>query len=119
MLPKGKLAAALDYALKAKDSFRRYLEDGRIPMTNNPAENAIRPFTVGRKNWLFSDSPRGAAASAAVYSLVETSKANGLDPEKYLNYVLTEMPGKNFKDNDELLEGWMPWSKGAQDNCKA
>ena len=119
MLPKGKLAAALDYALKAKDSFCRYLGDGRIPMTNNPAENAIRPFTVGRKNWLFSDSPRGAKASATIYSLVETSKANGLDPEKYLRYVLSEMPGKNFRDDPEMLEGWMPWSKGAQDNCKA
>ena len=88
-------------------------------MTNNPAENAIRPFTVGRKNWLFSDSPRCAKASATIYSLVETSKANGLDPEKYLRYVLSEMPGKNFRDNPEILEGWMPWSKGAQDNCKA
>ena len=119
MLPKGKLAAALDYALKAKDSFCRYLEDGRVPMTNNPAENAIRPFTVGRKNWLFSDSPRGAAASAAIYSLIETSKANGLEPEKYLCYIFSEMPGKNFRDNPEMLEGWMPWSNGAQDNCKA
>ena len=80
--------------------------------------NFIRPFTVGRKNWLFNDSPKGAKASAAVYSLIETSKANGLDPEKYLRYVLSEMPGKNFRDNPEMLEGWMPWSKGAQDNCK-
>ncbi len=119
MLPKGKLAAALDYALKAKDSFCRYLKDSRVPMTNNPAENAIRPFTVGRKNWLLSDSPRGAAASAAIYSLVETSKANGLDPEKYLSYVLTEMRGKSFIGNPEMLERWMPWSKDAQDNCKA
>ena len=119
VLPKGKLAQAVNYALNAREDLCRYLEDGRVPMTNNAAENAIRPFTVGRKNWLFSDSPKGADASAAIYSLIETSKANGLDPEKYLNYVLTEMPGKCFKDNDEMLEGWMPWSKGVQDNCKA
>ena len=97
----------------------RYLSDGRIPMTNNAAESAIRPFTIGRKNWLFSDSPKGAEASAAIYSIIETSKANGLDPEKYLSYVLTEMRGKSFVGNQEMLECWMPWSKVVQDNCKA
>ena len=111
LLPKSQTAKAVNYALNAKERLCRYLSDGRIPMTNNAAESAIRPFTVRRKNWLFSDSPKGAEASAAIYSLVETSKANGLDPEKYLSYVLTEMRGKNLKDNDELLEGWMPWSK--------
>ena len=88
-------------------------------MTNNVAESAIRPFTVGRKNWLFSDSPKGAEASAAIYSLVETCKASSIDPEKYLRYVLTEMPGRNFMNDPEMLEGWMPWSKAVQDNCKA
>ena len=119
LAPKFQTAKAANYALNAKERLCRYLEDGRVPMTNNAAESAIRPFTIGRKNWLFSDSPKGAKASAAIYSLIETSKANGLDPEKYLRYVLSEMPGKHFKDNPEMLEGWMPWSKGAQDNCKA
>ena len=119
LLPKFQTAKAVNYALNAKERLCRYLGDGRIPMTNNAAESAIRPFTVGRKNWLFSDSPKGAEASAAVYSLVETSKANGLDPEKYLSYVLTEMRGKSFVGNPEMLERWMPWSKDAQDNCKA
>ena len=117
--PKFQTAKAVNYALHAKERLCLYLGDGRVPMTNNVAESAIRPFTVGRKNWLFSDSPRGAEASAAIYSLVETSKANGIDPEKYLRYVLTEMPGRNFMDNPEMLEGWMPWSKDIQDNCKA
>ena len=119
LLPKFQTAKAVNYALNAKERLCRYLSDGRIPMTNNAAESAIRPFTVGRKNWLFSDSPKGAEASAAVYSLVETSKANGLDPEKYLSYVLTEMRGKSFVGNPEMPERWMPWSKDAQDNCKA
>ena len=113
------LFRSVNYALHAKERLCRYLGDGRIPMTNNVAESAIRPFTVGRKNWLFSDSPRGAEASAAIYSLVETSKANSIDPEKYLRYVLTEMPGRNFMNDPEMLEGWMPWSKAVQDNCKA
>lgn len=116
--PKCKLAEAFRYALKAKDALCVYLGNGCVSMTNNPAENAIRPFTVGRKNWLFSDSPKGAAASAAIYSLVETAKANGLDPEKYLAYVLTNMPDKTFKDNPALLEEFMPWAKAAQEACK-
>ena len=117
--PKFQTAKAVNYALHAKERLCRYLGDGRIPMTNNVAESAIRPFTVGRKNWLFSDSPKGAEASAAIYSLVETCKASSIDPEKYLRYVLTEMPGRNFMNDPEMLEGWMPWSKAVQDNCKA
>lgn len=119
LLPKFQTAKAVNYALNAKERLSRYLSDGRIPMTNNAAESAIRPFTIGRKNWLFSDSPKGAEASAAIYSIIETSKANGLDPEKYLSYVLTEMRGKSFVGNQEMLECWMPWSKVVQDNCKA
>jgi len=116
--PKCKLAEAFRYAIKAKDSLCVYLDNGCVSMTNNPAENAIRPFTIGRKNWLFSDSPRGAEASAAIYSLVETAKANGLNPEKYLTYVMQVMPGKTFRDNPTMLEEFMPWSKEAQELCK-
>ena len=82
-------------------------------------EQRGRELTVGRKNWLFSDSPKGAEASAAIYSLVETSKANGLDSGKYLFYVLNEMRGKRFVGSQEILESWMSWSKEARDNCKA
>jgi transposase len=70
----------------------RYLEDGRWPIDNNPAENAIRPFVIGRKNWLFSATPKGADASANLYSLIETAKANGLEPSVYLATVFTELP---------------------------
>lgn len=69
-----------------------YLEDGRLRPDNNLAENAIRPFAVGRKNWLFSGHSRGANASAAIYSLMETAKANGLEPYRYLRYLFEHLP---------------------------
>ena len=68
------------------------LLDGRCSISNNAAENAIRPFTVGQKNWLFADTPKGASSSAAVYSLIETAKANGLNVFAYLQHLLLYMP---------------------------
>ena len=69
-----------------------YLDDGRLKIDNNGAENAIRPFVVGRKNWLFSASVKGVKASANLYSLIETAKANGLEPYAYLRHLFTELP---------------------------
>ena len=66
---------------------------------------------------MFSDSPRGAAASAAIYSLVETCKANGLDPAKHFEAILTRMPGEPFRQRPEFLDEYMPWNKALQDNC--
>ena len=85
-----------------------YLLDGRCSISNNAAENGIRPFVVGRKNWLFSDTPKGADASARVYSLIETAKANGLDPFTYLSLLLKYMP--DWDHTEEMLENMMPWS---------
>ena len=70
------------------------------------------------KNWLFSASPKGAVVSAAVYSIVETSKANGLEPFRYLTYLFEKLPNINFKIHPELLEDFLPWSKEVQQNCK-
>ena len=81
-----------------------YLRDGNCSISNNLAENSIRPFTVGRKNWLFSGSPKGAAASVAVYSIIESAKANGLNPYKYLKYIFNELPGVQFEREPEFLE---------------
>ena len=78
---------AITYARNQKAELMRFLDDGRILISNNAAENAIRPFVIGRKNWLFCKSNDGAVAAADAYSLVETAKANGLDVMKYLNYV--------------------------------
>ncbi len=81
-----------------------YLDDGSYPIDNNLVENAIRPFAIGRKNWLFSSSVQGAKASANLYSLIETAKANGLEPYAYLKQVFIELPNVvTYDDVDKLL----------------
>ena len=110
-----RLAKAVNYAQNRKDTLMTYLEDGHCSLSNNLSENAIRPFTVGRKNWLFSASPKGAASSAIVY-MVEMAKANDLNTYKYLTYLLSQRP--DDKMSDEQLEQLAPWSKTAKTNCQ-
>ena len=92
-----KLEEAVRYSLNQKQQLMAFLDNGEVPISNNLAENAIRPFTLGRKNWLFCDTPKGAEASAIVYSLVESAKANGIEPFAYLQHVLlaASVPGKD------------------------
>ncbi len=90
--PTSATGKALHYLNNEWPRLIRYLDDGRLEIDNNAAENAIRPFVIGRKNWLFSDSVRGVKASANLYSLIETAKANGLEPYTYLRYLFTELP---------------------------
>jgi len=90
--PEGLLGKAISYTLRQWDRLTRYIENGFLRPDNNLAENAIRPFVVGRKNWLFSAYPCGAEASATLYSLVETAKANGLEPYRYLRYLFEHLP---------------------------
>ena len=104
--------------MNQKEGLMRYLEDGNIEMSNNLAERAIRPFTVGRKNWLFSGSPKGAKASATVYSIVETSKANNLDPYQYLTYIFKSLPGVDLKEYPEFINYLLPWDEQVQAICK-
>ena len=92
VLPKSPLGEAITYTLGLWPKLTTYLEDGHIEIDNNKAENAIRPFVIGRKAWLFSGSPRGAHASATLYTLVETAKANNLEPWAYLNYLFENLP---------------------------
>jgi transposase len=92
VLPKSKLGIALNYTLSEWNNLVCYISDGLIPIDNNLVENAIRPFVIGRKNWLFYDSQDGAKASAFFYSLIETAKANNLEPFSYLNYIFEELP---------------------------
>ncbi len=101
--PQGLLGKAIGYTLKRWDHLVRYLQDGRLRPDNNLAENAIRPFVIGRKNWLFSGHPRGAEASAAIYSLIETAKVNGLEPYHYLRYLLENLPSANTEDEYKSL----------------
>ncbi len=117
VLPKSKLGEAVTYAINQKPYLENYLLDGRCEISNNHVENTIRPFTVGRRNWLFADTPKGAKASAAIYSLVESAKANGLDVYKYFNYILTLMPGMDWHNHPGLLEKLLPWSDKAKLYC--
>ena len=118
VLPKSKLGEAFGYAFNHKEGLMTYLEDGNCSISNNLSENSIRPFTIGRKNWLFSGSPKGAAASAGVYTLIETAKANGINPTKYIAYILKDIPGSAFMEYPELLEEYMPWDLLVQKLCK-
>lgn len=118
ILPKGKLAKAINYANNHKEEFMNYLKDGDCNISNNIAENSIRPFTIGRKNWLFAGSPKGAETSAALYSIVETAKANGLNPFKYLEYIFKELPAIEFRMYPEYLEDFLPWNEEVQAFCK-
>ncbi len=95
----------------------RFLEDGNIAISNNLAENSIRPFTVGRRNWLFSGSPEGAKASAAVYSIGETAKANNINPYEYLRYIFKFLPGIRFLEEPEILEEFLPWNPEVKAFC--
>ncbi|MEA2049267.1 MAG: transposase domain-containing protein, partial [Campylobacterota bacterium] len=82
--------------------------DGRLNIDNNIAENHVRPIAVGRKNWLFANSTDGAKALCNWYSIIETAKMNGLDPYKYLKYILTQIP--IYKDKNKSLEELLPWN---------
>jgi transposase len=106
-LPKGLLGTALGYINKNWEKLIGYTEDGDVNIDNNLAENAIRPFVISRKNWLFSATPRGAHASAAIYSLIETAKANSLEPYAYLREVFARLPSAS---NDEELQALLPWN---------
>lgn len=92
-----------------------YLEDGHCSISNNLSENAIRTVTVGRRNWLFCDSTDGADASMMICSLLETARANGLNSQKYLEYLLEARPNENI--SEEELEGMALWNPTVQECC--
>ncbi len=92
------LGEAFKYTINQWPCLINYLKSGIASIDNNFSENAIRPFVVGRKNWLFSDQPGGAEASAAFYSLIETAKANGLEPYSYLLYLFDRLPHTRTTD---------------------
>ena len=106
VLPKSKLGEALAYADKYWDKATRYIENGGWPIDNNAAENAIRPFVMGRKAWLFSNTVRGANASATLYSLIETAKLNHHEPYDYLKWLFMKLPTSSPKEIGTL----MPWA---------
>jgi len=106
-LPSGKLGDALSYLLQQWPKLIRYIEDGRLAIDTNVAENAIRPFALGRRNWLFADTINGAKASASLYSLVQTARANELEPYAYLRRLFAELPAAQSVADFEAL---LPWN---------
>jgi len=104
VLSSNKLGEAFGYAYNQWEFLTRYIEDGNLSIDNNFIENKIRPFALGRRNWLFSDTVDGAKASAIIYSIVQTAIANGFEPWKYLCWVLKEIPNaKTLEDFERLL----------------
>ena len=114
--PKSKLGKAVNYLIEEEPYLRRYIEDGRLEIDNNRAERSIKPFVIGRKNWLFANTPSGAKASATAFSIIETAKENGLDPYEYLKYVFTKAP--NLKEN-ESMDILLPWNTPGDCRTKA
>jgi hypothetical protein len=104
VLPKTKLGEAITYCLNQWEKLNTYTKDGNLHIDNNRAERAIKPFVIGRKNWLFSHTGNGAHASAVLYSIIETAKANGLTPFDYMMHLLEQVAAKNT-DIEQLL----PW----------
>ena len=110
--PQSLTGKALSYLDSQWPKLIRVLEDGRIPLDTNRVERSIRPFVIGRRNWLFADTPKGAQASANLYSLVETAKANGLEPWKTLEQIFERLPAAT---TDADVEALLPWNLQAAD----
>ena len=118
VLPNYKLGKAIAYSLNHKETFKHVLLDGRLVLSNNLAERAIKTLVMGRKNWLFSQSFAGAQSSAVILSMIETAKRNGLDPEKYLEYLLSNLPNESILTDREKLSAYLPGAKAVQVNCR-
>lgn len=116
-LPKTPIGKAVRYGLNQWSKLTAFMLDGRLELSNNRAERSIKPFVIGRKNWLFANTPRGAEASATIYSLVETAKENGINPLAYLTYLFDTLPNMNWKD-PEALDLLLPWSAPIQDQFR-
>ena len=102
--PKSGIGGAINYTLKFWNGLTRYLEDGRLEIDNNLTERSIKPFVIGRKNWLFFDSTKGASSGAIIYSLIETCKAHKIEPYAYLKYILGKIRHcKTDTDYNKLL----------------
>ncbi len=118
MLPKSGLGEAIAYCLNQWDKLVAFLEDGRLEIDNNRSERSIKPVVIGRKNWLFANTPQGARASAIIYSIVETAIANGINPFYYLSYLFEQLPTMDLTD-ENALDPLLPWSTTLPLTCIA
>lgn len=117
VLPKSAFGKAINYCLGEWNKLEAFLLDGRLEIDNNRSERSIKPFVIGRKNWLFANTPRGAQASATIYSMMETAKENGLNPFHYLSYLLEKLPNLHINDKSALDE-LLPWSTSLPQYCR-
>ncbi len=115
--PKSALGKAIAYCRNQWPRLTTFLEDGRLEIDNNRSERSIKPFVIGRKNWLFSQSMKGAKASTVIYSIVETAKENHLNPFAYLTYVLEQLPLIDRTD-EQAIDSLLPWSKSIPGECR-
>ncbi|WP_040290606.1 IS66 family transposase, partial [Alicyclobacillus hesperidum] len=117
VLPKSALGQAVSYCLNQWPKLTVFLEDGHLELDNNRSERSIKWFVIGRKNFLFANTPRGARASAIAYSLVETAKENGLDPYLYLEYLFERLPNIQTDDRTAMAD-LLPWSNHLPDGIR-
>ncbi|MDE2105038.1 MAG: IS66 family transposase [Patescibacteria group bacterium] len=110
VVPKSATGEAVAYCLNQWGKLTTFLKDGRLEIDNNRAERSIKPFVIGRKNWLFANTPRGAKASATIYSIVETAKENGLNPYAYLTYLFEQLPNIDREDQN-AVDQLLPWAE--------
>ena len=117
VLPKSAFGQAIQYCRNQWDKLEAFMQDGRLEIDNNRSERSIKPFVIGRKNWLFANTPRGAKASAAIYSIVETAKENGLNPFAYLTYLFEQLPNVDIND-PSIIDSLLPWSPALPEYCR-
>lgn len=120
VLPKSETAKGLAYSINQEEYLKVFLTDGEVPIDDSASERALRNFTIGRKNWVTINTVRGAQASAVIYSLTETARANNLNVYYYIKHLLTELPrliDENGSIEQSMLEPFMPWSETLPADC--
>ena len=117
VLPKSAFGQAISYCRNQWAKLSAFLQDGRLELDNNRSERSIKPFVIGRKNFLFSNTPKGAKASATIYSIVESAKENGLNPYRYLQYLFERLPNIDIEDQS-AVDALLPWSSDLPSECR-
>lgn len=118
ILPKSAFGQAITYCLNQWEKLEAFMKDGRLEIDNNRSERSIKPFVIGRKNWMFSNTPRGAKASASIYSIIETAKENSLNPLLYLTYLFEKLPNLEDPNDPVALDKLLPWSQTLPLTCR-
>lgn len=117
VLPKSALGKAITYCLNQWNHHEAFLLDGHLEIDNSRSERSIKPFVIGRKNWMFSNTPRSARGSTIMYSVVETAKENNLSPYHYLLYLFETLPNIDL-NNKEEIDKVLPWSTDLPPRCR-